>query len=91
MEDNDDKENFKFLVNGQRQPNQYAKMQSTVSLIKWGLAKAKKYWYMPVQDNTELEDGDTNHLCQSIFVRQRLDVTRVAVPVASVRILSCFL
>ena len=88
MENNDDEKHFEFLVYGQREPNQYAKMQFMFSLIKWG---RMKYWYMPVQDNTELEDGDADHLCQSIFIRQRLNAIRVVVPMASVGVLSYFL
>lgn len=56
-----------------------------------GSAKTKK---VPVQDNTELEDGNANQLGHGIFVRQErflLTVAQVAVSVASRRLLCYFL
>lgn len=32
--------------------------------------KKEKKKYMPVQDDTKLEDGDTNHLSHGVFVVQ---------------------
>jgi hypothetical protein len=53
--------------------------------------RAHEARYVPVQDNAKLEDGDANHLSQSIFVRQWLNVTRVVVRMASVGNLSYLL
>jgi hypothetical protein len=73
MEDNDDEKHFETGIYGQGEPDQYAKMQTRLALcrIECGHAKAKKYWYMPVQDNTKLEDGDANQLGHGLFVRQK--------------------
>jgi hypothetical protein len=93
MENNDDKKHFEFVVYGQRKPNQNAERQTQLAICRiiCGPAKTK---YMPVQDNTELEDGDANQLGHGIFVRQKqflLTVVQVAVRVAGRGILYCFL
>lgn len=92
MKNNDDKKHFEIRVYGQRKPNQNAERQTQLAICRiiCGPAKTK---YVPVQDNTELEDGDTNHLGQGIFVHLKqilLTVAHVAVRVTS-RILCYFL
>jgi hypothetical protein len=65
--------------------------QLAICRIIRGPAKTK---YMPVQDNTKLEDGDANQLGHGIFVRQKqflLTVVHVDVRVAGRGILCCLL
>ena len=93
MEDNDDEKYFETGVYSQSEANQYAEMQARLALcrIKCGHTKGKKYWYLPVQDNTKLEDGDANQLGHSIFVRQKQCLFTVARGAVLVVMLSYFL
>jgi hypothetical protein len=93
VENNNDKKHFEIVVYGQRKSNQNAERQTQLAIcsIIGGPAKAK---YVPVQDNTELEDGDTNQLGHGIFIRQKqclLTVANGVVRVASRGTLCYFL
>ena len=84
MENNDDEKYFEIGVYSQGEANQYAKMQARLAScrITCGHTERKKCLYLPVQDNTKLEDGDANQLGHSVFVRQKqflFTVTRRAV------------
>jgi hypothetical protein len=93
MENNDDKKHFEIVVYGQRKPDQNAEKQTLLAICRMicGPAKTKN---VPVQNNTELEDGNANQLGHGIFVRQKrflLTVAQVAVSVASRGLLCYFL
>jgi hypothetical protein len=93
MENNDDKKDFEIVVYGQRKPDQNAERQTLLAICRI-ICRPAKTKYVPVQDNTELEDGDANQLGHGIFVRQKqclLAFAEVAVRVTSRGILCYFL
>jgi hypothetical protein len=90
MEDDDDEEDFELGVYGQREANQDAENNR----LCYHPVREEKEKYMPVQDDTKLEDGDTNQLSQGVFVvlsRFSLHRNHVMVCMGNIRCLCDFL
>jgi hypothetical protein len=66
MKDDDDEENFESLIYGQREPDQDAKHR--FGQPRGDKDRRGKTKHIPVQDDTKLEDGDTNQLSHGVCI-----------------------